>query len=123
MSWPRDSMLDPVFLLFGYGVKRKYVGAGETRTCPRCHNTTQWARMRQFTQFTVFLFRSPGGSAADSRNAASAALSLICDRLGRKILLHRRSSSRIPQFSLRFRSKYAGTRERLQHKTCRNTLL
>jgi hypothetical protein len=43
-----------VFLLFGFGVERKQLGLGSTRTCPRCHNTTQWARMRQDKQFTVF---------------------------------------------------------------------
>ncbi|WP_089249619.1 zinc-ribbon domain-containing protein [Rhodococcoides kyotonense] len=43
-----------MFFLFGYGVKRKPLGPGATRTCPRCHNTTQWSRMRQYNQFTVF---------------------------------------------------------------------
>jgi hypothetical protein len=43
-----------VFFLFGLGTKQQRVGPGETRTCPRCHNTTQWARMREFRQFTVF---------------------------------------------------------------------
>lgn len=45
---------DDVFFLFGYGPKQQHLGAGQTRTCPRCHNTTQWARMREFKQFTVF---------------------------------------------------------------------
>ena len=27
---------------------------GEVRTCPRCHNTTQWTKMREFKQFTLF---------------------------------------------------------------------
>lgn len=44
----------PVFFLFGLGTKQKHLGPGETRTCPRCRNTTQWARMREFRQFTVF---------------------------------------------------------------------
>ena len=43
-----------VFLLFGFGDKRKQLGMGQTRTCPRCHNTTQWARMKQYRQFTLF---------------------------------------------------------------------
>lgn len=43
-----------VFFLFGLGTKQQHLGPGETRTCPRCHNTTQWARMREFKQFTVF---------------------------------------------------------------------
>lgn len=43
-----------LFLLFGFGTKRKPLGAGEVRTCPRCHNTTEWMRMRQFRQFSVF---------------------------------------------------------------------
>ncbi|MGU3435082.1 zinc-ribbon domain-containing protein [Actinomycetes bacterium M1A6_2h] len=43
-----------MFLLFGFGTKRKPLGAGQTRTCPRCHNTTQWTRMRQYKQFTLF---------------------------------------------------------------------
>ncbi len=41
-------------LLYGYGTKQQHLGPGETRTCPRCHNTAQWVRMRQFTQVTVF---------------------------------------------------------------------
>lgn len=45
---------DVLFLLFGYGTKQKALGPGEVRTCPRCHNTTQWMRMRQFKQFTLF---------------------------------------------------------------------
>jgi transcription elongation factor Elf1 len=43
-----------VFFLFGYGSKQKHLGAGQTRTCPRCNNTTQWSRIRTYTQFTVF---------------------------------------------------------------------
>lgn len=43
-----------MFFLFGYGTKRRQTGIGETRTCPRCHNTTQWARMKQYKQITVF---------------------------------------------------------------------
>ncbi|MDQ1200844.1 zinc-ribbon domain-containing protein [Rhodococcus sp. SORGH_AS_0303] len=42
-----------MFFLFGYGTKRSSLGAGSTRTCPRCHNTTQWERMRQYTQLSV----------------------------------------------------------------------
>lgn len=43
-----------LFLLFGYGTKQKYLGTGEVRTCPRCHNTTQWTKMREFTQVSLF---------------------------------------------------------------------
>jgi hypothetical protein len=43
-----------LFLLFGFGTKRKPMGVGGVRTCPRCHNTTQWMRMRQFRQFSLF---------------------------------------------------------------------
>ncbi|MFD6856869.1 zinc-ribbon domain-containing protein [Rhodococcus sp. NPDC060090] len=43
-----------VFLLFGYGTKRQHLGSGHVRTCPRCHNTTQWVRLREFKQFTLF---------------------------------------------------------------------
>lgn len=42
------------FFLFGYGVKQKSLGTGETRTCPRCRNTTVWQRMEEFKQFTLF---------------------------------------------------------------------
>jgi zinc-ribbon family len=43
-----------VFFLFGFGSKQQHLGPGETRTCPNCHNTSQWARLREFRQFTVF---------------------------------------------------------------------
>ncbi len=43
-----------VFFVFGLGTKQQYLGPGEIRTCPRCHNTTQQTRMREFRQFTVF---------------------------------------------------------------------
>ena len=43
-----------MFLLFGFGTKQQHLGPGQTRTCPNCHNTTQWARLREFKQFTVF---------------------------------------------------------------------
>lgn len=43
-----------VLFFFGYGVKQKPLGAGEVRTCPRCHNTTQWTRIREYKQLTVF---------------------------------------------------------------------
>jgi hypothetical protein len=43
-----------LFLFFGLSSKQKFLGAGEVRTCLRCHNTTQWTRMRQFRQFTLF---------------------------------------------------------------------
>ena len=43
-----------MFFLFGFGTKRKNIGAGATRTCPNCHNTTQWSRIEQFNQFSLF---------------------------------------------------------------------
>ncbi|MDG4667142.1 zinc-ribbon domain-containing protein [Mycobacterium sp. 236(2023)] len=43
-----------MLFLFGYGTKQKHVGPGEVRACGRCHNTSQWARIREFKQFTVF---------------------------------------------------------------------
>jgi hypothetical protein len=43
-----------VFFVFGLGTKQQHLGPGETRICPRCHNTTQQTRMREFRQFTVF---------------------------------------------------------------------
>lgn len=43
-----------MFFLFGYGSKRRHLGVGGVHTCPRCHNTSQWARMRQYNQLTVF---------------------------------------------------------------------
>lgn len=42
------------FFIFGYGPKQKYLGPGDVRTCPRCNNTTQWARMREFKQLSLF---------------------------------------------------------------------
>ncbi len=43
-----------MFVLFGFGTKEQHLGPGETRTCPRCGNTTQWARIRRSKQVTVF---------------------------------------------------------------------
>ena len=43
-----------MFFLFGFGTRQKHIGPGATRTCPRCHNTTRWARMRSYKQLTVF---------------------------------------------------------------------
>jgi hypothetical protein len=43
-----------VFFLFGFGTKQQDLGPGEVRPCPRCGNTSQWERVRQFRQFTVF---------------------------------------------------------------------
>ena len=43
-----------MFFLFGFGSRQKEVGPGAVRTCPNCGNTTQWARVRQFKQFSVF---------------------------------------------------------------------
>ncbi|PHV67893.1 zinc-ribbon domain-containing protein [Williamsia muralis] len=47
-------MLGFVFFIFGFGTKQKHLGPGQTHTCPHCHNTTQWARIRQYQQFTLF---------------------------------------------------------------------
>ena len=43
-----------MFLLFGFGTKQRDDGPGAVRRCPHCGNTSQWARVRQFTQFSVF---------------------------------------------------------------------
>ncbi|KQS73639.1 zinc-ribbon domain-containing protein [Modestobacter sp. Leaf380] len=43
-----------MFFFFGYGSKQKELGPGSTRTCPRCNNTTTWARVKRYKQFTVF---------------------------------------------------------------------
>ena len=43
-----------MLFLFGFGTKQQDLGLGEVRTCSRCGNTTQWERLRQFKQFTVF---------------------------------------------------------------------
>ncbi|MEO3760737.1 zinc-ribbon domain-containing protein [Mycobacterium sp. B14F4] len=43
-----------MLFIFGFGTKQQLLGAGEVRTCPRCHNTTQWSRMKEFRQFMLF---------------------------------------------------------------------
>jgi hypothetical protein len=43
-----------VFFLFGFGTKQQHLGPGEVHSCPRCGNTSPWARVRQFRQVTVF---------------------------------------------------------------------
>ena len=43
-----------MFFLFGFGTKEQHLGPGQTRTCPRCNNVSQWARIRQFSQFSLF---------------------------------------------------------------------
>lgn len=43
-----------MLFIFGFGTKQKLLGAGDIRACARCHNTTQWSRMRQYKQFTLF---------------------------------------------------------------------
>ena len=43
-----------MLLFFGYGIKQRYVGAGQVRTCPRCQNTTQWSRMQEYKQISLF---------------------------------------------------------------------
>jgi endogenous inhibitor of DNA gyrase (YacG/DUF329 family) len=41
-------------LIFGLATHVKRLGDGRERTCPRCHNTTTWARLRESTQLTLF---------------------------------------------------------------------
>lgn len=43
-----------MFFIFGIGSKQQDLGPGETRTCPRCRNTTRWSRVRTFQQLTLF---------------------------------------------------------------------
>ena len=43
-----------MFFFFGFGDKRQDLGPGLVRTCPNCGNTTQWSRVRQLKQLTVF---------------------------------------------------------------------
>ncbi|MCG5431758.1 zinc ribbon domain-containing protein [Mycobacterium sp. MYCO198283] len=43
-----------MLLFFSFGTKQKVLGAGEVRTCPRCSNTTQWTRVREYKQFSLF---------------------------------------------------------------------
>lgn len=43
-----------LFLLFGGGIRFKDLGAGQEHTCPRCHNTATWSRLRRFHQLTLF---------------------------------------------------------------------
>ena len=43
-----------MFFLFGFGTKQRELGPGEVRACPNCGNTSQWVRVRQFRQFSVF---------------------------------------------------------------------
>lgn len=43
-----------MFVIFGFGKRQRTQGPGALRDCPRCHNTTRWNRMREFSQFTLF---------------------------------------------------------------------
>ena len=43
-----------MFFLFGFGTKQRDLGPGAVRTCPNCGNTSQWQRVREFKQFSVF---------------------------------------------------------------------
>ncbi len=43
-----------MFFLFGLGTKQQDLGHGEVRTCPNCGNTSQWGRIQESRQFTVF---------------------------------------------------------------------
>jgi zinc ribbon protein len=43
-----------IFLLFGGGRRVKQLGAGDTRECPRCHNSSRWERLRSYHELTFF---------------------------------------------------------------------
>lgn len=43
-----------MFFIFGFGAKQRDLGPGQSRTCPRCSNTTVWARVSEAKQFTLF---------------------------------------------------------------------
>lgn len=43
-----------MFFIVGLGRKQQPLGPGQTRTCARCHNSSRWARTRQFQQLTLF---------------------------------------------------------------------
>lgn len=43
-----------MLLIFGVSDKREDLGPGQTRTCPRCGNTTVWARILTSRRFTLF---------------------------------------------------------------------
>lgn len=43
-----------MFFFFSFGVKRQDLGLGDVRTCPHCGNLTQWAKVRQVKQLTLF---------------------------------------------------------------------
>ncbi len=43
-----------MFLLFGFGTKTRDLGPGAVRTCPHCGNTSQWTRIQEVKQFSVF---------------------------------------------------------------------
>ncbi|MFW3170786.1 zinc-ribbon domain-containing protein [Geodermatophilus sp. CPCC 206100] len=43
-----------MLFVFGLGSRQVHLGPGEVRTCPHCHNTTTWERIRESRQLTVF---------------------------------------------------------------------
>ena len=43
-----------MLFIFGFGTKQHDLGAGQTRTCARCGNTSVWSRIREAKQFTLF---------------------------------------------------------------------
>ncbi|MFI2839278.1 zinc-ribbon domain-containing protein [Mycolicibacterium sp. PDY-3] len=43
-----------MLFIFGFGTKQKLLGEAGVRTCPRCHNTTAWSRVRRYRQFKLF---------------------------------------------------------------------
>ena len=43
-----------MFFLFGFGTEQQDLGPSDVRPCPNCGNTSQWHRVRQFRQVTVF---------------------------------------------------------------------
>ncbi len=43
-----------MLFIFGGGSKQRDLGPGQTRTCPRCHNTTVWSRVAESKQVSLF---------------------------------------------------------------------
>lgn len=49
-----ETYADSMFFILGISRKVRDGGTGQTRQCPRCHNTTSWRRQRSFSQLTLF---------------------------------------------------------------------
>ena len=43
-----------MLFFFGFGTMQQDEGPGDVRACPNCGNTSQWARVREFRQLSVF---------------------------------------------------------------------